>query len=722
MLSLDASDDLFNQTTTIDDDEATSDDEDKPVIDLDGLVKLTGDSKESDQAKLFENMFAGMMKATRPVATHQLPIGPRSVDYKGFSEKQQDSFDHYGNPIVVKTLIIKSKHILKVLRSILPCVQTFFGDSASFSPPSTIMLYYYELLEWEERYRRFMAQNDLTEEDLKHDDSTDGDQAINPRTGQRNPKRSHRIIPRQASGGYVDEWDACNESGFANLGKLIEEEEMSETDSPFSMESVKEEFDDLIKYLQTNYRSSINGFIKMVKAGVIDSSNLGRLLKVGDKYLFEDIDTHIVGVLNSKNFDGYNWSFGYKMIRYDHTKKRFSETQSYCTIPDFIGTLQIDSMTFKPYNEAHRATYTQRGAKYCKLVKDISHLSHSGFMYRIVRHHEIALMKLRNNGRVVIDDSNGTKYETQHNSHRGGEQNLLEEVPDDKLDMCYPYLYGHSLTNKEWGSFLITELTDIVYRDDAFDLLRLDTPIDVPTPDGGYVKIMKKELIRKMVLNQKNIKFQDLVDGKSSGLIILLYGPPGVGKTLTAEVTAEVLHLPLRKLSMGELGTSVHDIEDKLTEVLDNVRRWGAVLLIDEVDILLEKRTEKTDIEKNAIVGVFLRELEYHDGIVFLTSNRFEVMDPAVDSRIHLKIGYNDLSREDKIAIFSSNLRRLHTEPVMKRVETLVDKYPEFNGRNLKNILMMSQCLAHPDPVTHDHIDATVQVITSYHNKVGGGK
>jgi hypothetical protein len=678
-------------------------DEEQSTIGPDGLAKMAGDST---QVKMFENMFTGIMKAAQPQYNHMTDTGPKIITYKGFYEKTQSVRDHLGNQQTTKILIINSKHMLKILQNILQCVQNFFGDTASFSPPSAIMLYYYELIEWEERFRHFMKQNNITEEDLKCE--TDKE-----KTEYHKLKESLSGISNR-TGGYQRDFDALNHfRKFVDTGHVLKEDTIV-AEIPFSFDLVKEEFDDLIKYLQTNYRGSINTFIKMVKAGVIDSSNLGRLLKIGDKYLFEDIDTYNVGVLYCKNFTGYGWYFGYKMIKYDHKKKRFCEIKTHCVIPDFIGTLQIDSMPFKSYNEYDKDTYVKRGAMYCKLVKEISHLSHSGFMYRIVRNQHIALMKLRNNGRIVIDDSNETLLETQQNTYQGSEHNFSEEVPEDKLDLCYPYLYGHSLTNKEWGDFLITDLTNIIYRDDAFDLLRLDTLIDVPTPEGDHVKIMKKELIHKIVLNQKNIKFHDIIDGKSSGLIILLYGPPGVGKTLTAEVTAEVLHLPLRKLSLGELGTSVGDIEKKLTELLDNVRRWNAVLLIDEVDILLEKRSEKTSIKKNAIVGVFLRELEYHDGIIFLTSNRFEVIDPAVDSRIHFKISYDDLSHDDKMSIFRSHMRSLSAEPIADKIETLIEKCPDFNGRKIKNILMMSQCFSYPAQITHAHISAALKITNSY--------
>lgn len=64
------------------------------------------------------------------------------------------------------------------------------------------------------------------------------------------------------------------------------------------------------------------------------------------------------------------------------------------------------------------------------------------------------------------------------------------------------------------------------------------------------------------------------------GSIFLLHGPPGVGKTLTAEAIAEMLHKPLYTVSMGELGTGPEALEANLQDVLALCVPWGALVLI----------------------------------------------------------------------------------------------------------------------------------------------
>jgi SpoVK/Ycf46/Vps4 family AAA+-type ATPase len=96
--------------------------------------------------------------------------------------------------------------------------------------------------------------------------------------------------------------------------------------------------------------------------------------------------------------------------------------------------------------------------------------------------------------------------------------------------------------------------------------------------------------------------FDDFVIGKGKGMIVLLDGPPGVGKTLTAESVAEEMKAPLYTMSAGELGTRAHTVEEKLADILEMATMWNAILLIDEADIFLEQRGTG-ELERNELVA-----------------------------------------------------------------------------------------------------------------------
>lgn len=132
---------------------------------------------------------------------------------------------------------------------------------------------------------------------------------------------------------------------------------------------------------------------------------------------------------------------------------------------------------------------------------------------------------------------------------------------------------------------------------------------------------------------------QDLIQGKGRGLVVLLHGVPGVGKTATAEAVAMENRKPLFVITCGDLGLTPHEVEASLKNVFRLAHLWDCVLLLDEADVFLSQRS-KSDMKRNALVSVFLRVLEYYNGLLFLTTNRVGAVDEAFKSRIHLSLYY----------------------------------------------------------------------------------
>jgi hypothetical protein len=185
--------------------------------------------------------------------------------------------------------------------------------------------------------------------------------------------------------------------------------------------------------------------------------------------------------------------------------------------------------------------------------------------------------------------------------------------------------------------------------------------------------------------------FGDLIHGKHGGVVVLAAGNPGVGKTLTAEVYAEETQRPLYVLELGELGTNVAEVEAKLQKVFSRVARWNAVLQFDECEIFLTQRGD--DLERSAIVGIFLRLLDYYQGILFLTTNRPDVLDHAVLSRVMLKLRYPDLDHAARTAIWTTMLEAAGLKLVEGSVGELAQS--NLNGRQIRNLTRLAKIL-HP--------------------------
>ncbi|KAI1844714.1 hypothetical protein JX266_009170 [Neoarthrinium moseri] len=164
--------------------------------------------------------------------------------------------------------------------------------------------------------------------------------------------------------------------------------------------------------------------------------------------------------------------------------------------------------------------------------------------------------------------------------------------------LCCATVRGFCLKAKEWATFSIDMVKDIQWSHEAFNQLVL--PED-------YKKIIWAFVDTQL---SGSDDFDDIVRGKGRGVVMLLSGEPGTGKTLTSESVADAMKKPLYNVSAGELGDSADAVEANLRRVLELSTKWSAVFLIDECDMFLEKRTI-SDLHRNKLVSVFLRLLEY---------------------------------------------------------------------------------------------------------------
>ncbi|KAF2720898.1 P-loop containing nucleoside triphosphate hydrolase protein [Polychaeton citri CBS 116435] len=217
------------------------------------------------------------------------------------------------------------------------------------------------------------------------------------------------------------------------------------------------------------------------------------------------------------------------------------------------------------------------------------------------------------------------------------------ELTDEQKMLCTPLVRGYALKEKMWLNFFVNAVQDVAFNTNAFDSLVLPSN--------------QKELILGFTETQQSYRsqFDDVIEGKGRGIILLLCGPPGVGKTLTAESVAEQMKVPLYMMSAGDLGLDPHHVESKLQGILDMCTRWNAILLLDEADVFLEERSLH-ELERNKLVSIFLRVLEYYEGIMFLTTNRVQTFDAAFQSRIHISLEYPELSIQSRRTVWKNFL------------------------------------------------------------------
>ncbi len=116
------------------------------------------------------------------------------------------------------------------------------------------------------------------------------------------------------------------------------------------------------------------------------------------------------------------------------------------------------------------------------------------------------------------------------------------------------------------------------------------------------------------------------------------------------------------------------------------------MLLIDEADVFLAKRTQ-SDIKRNAFVSIFLRSLEYYQGIMILTTNRKHDFDDAFASRIHITIRFDDPNPEQRTLIWRNLFEEFQPELVLgEDMATKLGSY-QLNGREIKNLFSTAMAM-----------------------------
>ena len=280
---------------------------------------------------------------------------------------------------------------------------------------------------------------------------------------------------------------------------------------------------------------------------------------------------------------------------------------------------------------------------------------------------------------MVDTDEDSTDYvSTPGEDGATGTRPKHRPLTSKELLLAVPFVRGYALKKKKWFILFVDQITPIKFSDSAFQSLVLPNE--------------QKELILAFVESQVKHKdeFDDIIEGKGRGMIMLLSGPPGVGKTLTAESVAENMRVPLYMMSAGDLGLDPAGIEESLNTILDMVAKWNAVLLLDEADVFLEARST-SDLERNKMVSIFLRVLEYYEGILFLTTNRIKNIDDAFHSRIHISMQYPSLSAASRRHIWNTFMSKT-TGLSDGQLDALAQV--ELNGRQIKNVLKTAQMLA----------------------------
>ena len=181
------------------------------------------------------------------------------------------------------------------------------------------------------------------------------------------------------------------------------------------------------------------------------------------------------------------------------------------------------------------------------------------------------------------------------------------------------------------------------------------------------------------------------------GLSMLFAGPPGTGKTMAAQVISNELGLEIYRVDLSKIVSKyIGETEKNLREVFDSAKRSNVILLFDETDAILGKRTEVKDShDKNANMetSYLLQKMEEYDGITIMTTNFTENIDKAFFRRISYVVHFTMPDYVSRKEIWQKMFPK--ETPLSEDIDfEFLAKNFEISGGNIKNIVLSSCFMA----------------------------
>ncbi|QRW10368.1 AAA family ATPase [Ceratobasidium sp. AG-Ba] len=494
----------------------------------------------------------------------------------------------------------------------------------------------------------------------------------------------------------------------------------------------------LVDFVEEHFRETSHELERLTTDGYMSFHLLWMLCTPGSIIEIRDSETNYPAGLGVQswafgNRGGQN-SFNVEGVKFVWNGSTFMQTHV-----SVQGLVKNDFLPIKKLSNRVRKMLIDRGKLYQKFA-GLYHLSYDAFgIVKTRKGHSRRPAK----GRVILDTAGFHRYngctpgstnafsdmcESPPSTPRQpttsldqdclkvGEYQSYDPLPDEVLCVFPPAHHGWSFTAKRWTLLLVEHLSEIVFDEMAFDQLVLKQDY----------KTMIKALVETHAGRGDGF-IKDLVQGKGAGMVMVLHGKPGTGKTLTAEAISEHLKCPLYIVSSGELGIQADQLERQLSDILEMAATWNAVVLIDEADVFLEARNTH-DLQRNSLVSVFLRLLEYHTGVLILTTNRIQTFDTAFVSRFSIALNYPDLDQTSRLLIWKEFLTRASvrigeiednatSQPMFiayKDIVTLSEK--PFNGRVIKQLVRGAQALAFAAkvPLELSHIMTVLRVTEQF--------
>ena len=185
------------------------------------------------------------------------------------------------------------------------------------------------------------------------------------------------------------------------------------------------------------------------------------------------------------------------------------------------------------------------------------------------------------------------------------------------------------------------------------------------------------------------------------GLSVLLFGAPGTGKSMCAQVIAHEMNLELYRVDLSKVVDKyVGETEKSISMIFREAKKCNVVLFFDECDTLFAKRSDdggSNQSSNNNKTALLLQEVEAYDGVSVLATNYKHNIDPAFFRRMKFIVEFQFPDVETRKVLWKTTIPK--STPLAEDVDIdfLAARF-EFVGGNIKNCILNAAFLAAADP------------------------
>ena len=184
------------------------------------------------------------------------------------------------------------------------------------------------------------------------------------------------------------------------------------------------------------------------------------------------------------------------------------------------------------------------------------------------------------------------------------------------------------------------------------------------------------------------------------GLSVLLFGAPGTGKSMCAQVIAHELNLELYRVDLSKvIDKYVGETEKSISMIFREAKKCNVVLFFDECDTLFAKRSDdggSNQASNNNKTALLLQEVEAYDGVSVLATNYKHNIDPAFFRRMKYIVEFQFPDPDTREMLWRTTIPKGTPLDDDVDIRFLAERF-EFVGGNIKNCILNAAFLAAAD-------------------------